>query len=94
MTVEWMPRAEAQADEIAENLRIRSPDRAFQWVTDLLELVENLERFPQMGRIIPERQNPALRELIFEKQYRVMYRVTADKVQILAVKHGRQDFDL
>lgn len=94
MTVEWMPRAEAQADEIAENISRRNPERAYFWMKGLLELVRNLERFPEMGRIIPERGNPALRELIFEKKYRVMYRVTADKVQILAIRHGRQEFEL
>lgn len=94
MRLEWTPQAETQVDEIAEYLRSRSPTRAFQWVSGLMELTDQLERFPELGRMIPELQNPALRELIFEKKYRVMYRVTASTVEILAVKHGSQKFDL
>jgi plasmid stabilization system protein ParE len=40
--------------------------------------------------MIPEAEAPALREIIVQG-YRVMYRVEASRVLILAVMHGNRD---
>lgn len=50
----------------------------------------HLGEFPESGRMIPEAEAPALREIIVQG-YRVMYRVEASRVLILAVMHGNRD---
>jgi len=49
--------------------------------------VQTLTIFPEMGRIVPEYRRPNLRELLFQN-YRIVYRLTGDEVQIVAVVHG------
>jgi plasmid stabilization system protein ParE len=48
--------------------------------------VESLACFPELGRIVPEYQRPDLRELIFQN-YRIVYRVKTDGVEVAAVVH-------
>ena len=52
--------------------------------------VERLVSFPRSGRIVPEADDPRIREIIIQS-YRVMYRVKQRKVQILAVLHGARN---
>ena len=47
-------------------------------------------RFPQSGRMVPEFEQPDIRELI-EPPYRLLYRIRADAIEVLAILHGRQD---
>lgn len=48
---------------------------------------EQIGRFPQSGRIVPERKREDLREVI-ERPYRIIYRVKSDEVDVLAVLHS------
>ncbi len=49
--------------------------------------VRRLREHPLSGRVVPELDRPMIREVI-EGAYRIVYRVTPDAVQILAVVHG------
>ena len=54
----------------------------------VLESVSLLERFPNIGRIVPEMNLPNLRELVV-KQYRVVYYLTfQDEVEIVTIRHS------
>jgi plasmid stabilization system protein ParE len=47
--------------------------------------------FPASGRVVPEFENPDLREVLVEG-YRVIYRVSQDYgILILTVVHSRRD---
>ena len=56
--------------------------------------VDRLRDDPCAGRVVPELARPAVRELVHDAarhgSYRVVYRVTADEVQVLAVVQGRR----
>jgi toxin ParE1/3/4 len=43
------------------------------------------------GRVVPELARPTIREVI-DGAYRIVYRVTPDALQILAVVHGARRF--
>jgi plasmid stabilization system protein ParE len=44
-----------------------------------------------LGRVVPEFENPNLREMIL-KNYRIVYRIIdKDKIEILSVIHSVQD---
>ena len=53
----------------------------------LVAAVGRLERFPQSGRVVPEVGDETLREVIYEN-YRLVYRVHADSVEVVTVYHG------
>lgn len=48
---------------------------------------KQLAAFPVSGAVVPEYEDPDIREVI-EKPYRIIHRVRADQVDVLAVIHG------
>jgi toxin ParE1/3/4 len=52
--------------------------------------VESLEAFPESGRVVPEFDNPVIRELI-EDNYRIVYRYIPPQITILRIHHGARD---
>lgn len=63
---------------------------AAEFIQKILQAVQKLERFPELGRIIPEVEDSKAREIIFQN-YRVLYRLKPDRIDIAAVIHGRRD---
>lgn len=53
------------------------------------ESVDRLEMFPLSGRVVPEINKQEIREVIFGN-YRIVYRLREDEVEILTVHHGAQ----
>lgn len=62
-------------------------------VAQLLERIEQLERFPQSGRIVPEFQQSELRELI-EPPFRMVYRLTSDCLTVIRIWRGERQLKL
>jgi len=62
---------------------------AVKFVEELIKKTEILKEFPQSGRIVPEFGLPFIRELI-EKRYRIVYRVSQGKVEILTIFQGKK----
>jgi toxin ParE1/3/4 len=90
--VRWTPQAADDLSAIAEFIARGSPHYATIFVMDVLQTVERLVHFPQMGRVVPEIGDPAIRELILGN-YRVIYRLGADLTEVLAVHHGARLLD-
>ncbi len=44
----------------------------------------------ERGRVVPELSDPAIRE-VFVGSYRLVYRILAHRVEILALVHGARD---
>ena len=72
--VRWTPQAADDLQAIYDFIGRDSPHYAQVVVEDLLAAVDRLERFPLMGRQVPERQREDLRELI-KPPYRIVYRI-------------------
>jgi len=54
----------------------------------IIERVEQLQNFPESGRIVPEFNKEILRELI-EGNYRIVYRIESkDQIGIVRVHHS------
>src|SRR3972149_7918625 len=71
----WAPSALDDIELIAQFIERDSPDQASLFVSRVIEMTDQLERFPLSGRVIPEMSNANCRELIYGA-YRIMYRVT------------------
>ncbi|MDQ6735092.1 MAG: type II toxin-antitoxin system RelE/ParE family toxin [Nitrospirota bacterium] len=56
----------------------------------IITAVEKLARSPKLGRIVPEYQDSSLREIIVGN-YRVVYRLGAKHLGIVAIVHGSRD---
>jgi plasmid stabilization system protein ParE len=85
--VAWSPRALDDVDSIASYIARDSTAHASAVVAKIVQSTRTLRHFPFAGRIVPELEDPAIREL-FVFSYRVIYRVQTKTVTIAAVIHG------
>lgn len=83
----WSPQALQDVDSIAAFIAKDSDHYASLFILDVLQSVDRLSDFPESGRIVPEISNPAIREVIFGN-YRVIYRIGKNSVEIVIVHHG------
>jgi addiction module RelE/StbE family toxin len=60
-------------------------------VENVVSKAENLDEFPEIGRVVPEISDKNVRELIIYS-YRLIYEFVSNDVQILAIIHGKRDF--
>jgi toxin ParE1/3/4 len=58
-------------------------------VRRITERARQLADFPASGRVVPEIARPEIREIL-EQPYRIIYRIRPERVEILAVVHGRR----
>ena len=79
-------------DTIAAYIADDSPHYARLFVLKIISAVERLEQFPEIGRIVPECNDPAVRELLLGN-YRVVYRLKDGSAEVLTVYHSARLFD-
>ncbi|MFX0102563.1 MAG: type II toxin-antitoxin system RelE/ParE family toxin [Candidatus Hodarchaeota archaeon] len=91
--IKWSLPAINDLESICDYIARDSPSAAEKLATEINERVKGLEKFPRMGRIVPEREDPDLRELILGN-YRIIYRITDGDVEILAIMHSKRKFSL
>jgi toxin ParE1/3/4 len=53
-------------------------------VREIVDCLEQLAQFPESGRIVPEFDQPGLRELV-RPPYRIVYRLDGDRVRVVRV---------
>ena len=89
MKIIWSPLAVDRASEIAEYIAQDNPTAAENWVNSVFTRVEQLKKFPESGRIVPEIKINFFRELIYAN-YRIIYRLEENRISILTIRHGKQ----
>ena len=87
----WSPEAVEDIDAIAAYIERDSPWYARAVASKIVETAESITEYPELGRMVPEVDDPAIRERLVHR-YRVIYRLDEARVLIVAVIHGRQDF--
>ncbi len=85
--VKWSKDSIENLKEICKFIALDSPYYARIFNDRVFELVGHLELFPEIGRRVPESEDPKVRELIF-KGYRIIYQIKADNLEIISVIHG------
>jgi len=88
----WSPEAADDLEHIADFIARDSPRYARQVATDVLEAVERAAIFPGAGRVVPELDDPAVREVLVYS-YRILYRMSVDAIHIAAIVHGARDLN-
>ena len=83
--VVWTPQAIADVEKIRDYISRDSQFYAALVVDRIVNSVERLEAFPFSGRVVPERSDDALRELLWGN-YRIVYRVAEETIE--GIKDG------
>jgi len=87
----WSPQSLDDLESIRAFIAQDSPIYADLVVRRLVAAVERLRLFPNSGRIVPERNDPVIREIL-ERPYRIVYRVLPGQVEIVMVFHASRLF--
>ena len=88
--VRWAEPAWDSVERQAAYIAADSPRYAAALIKDARDAARSLRQFPKRGRVVPEENNPNIRELFVFHSYRMMYELFDEKreVQIIAFLHG------
>ena len=89
MKIVWSPLAIDRVVDIANWIASDRPNVADRLVDELFQVVERVGDFPQSGRMVPEFRQPNLREIV-HREYRIIYRVSKNSVEVLTVRLSLQ----
>lgn len=90
--VAWSPEALEDVDDIAGYIARDSVFYAAAVVEKPLAVASGLSLFPHSGRIVPELNQPDIRER-FVYSYRLIYRIEPERILVAAVIHGKRLLD-
>ena len=76
-------------EEIFKKLNDVNPQIAEEFDEKLDWIFKTLPKFPELGRMVPERMNPQLREILW-KNYRIVYQITHEMIEIITIFSGRR----
>ena len=89
MTLRWTREATQQLAAISAYISKDNPTAARRQVVQIIARAEKLVPTPLLGRVVPELNNIAIRELL-ERPYRIIYTVIAGEFWILTIWHYRR----
>jgi plasmid stabilization system protein ParE len=89
--VRWSPQSVLDLDGIHAYIAEDSSAYADLTVQRIIHAVERRREFPTLGRIVPERREPDLREVILGP-FRVVYRHHEAAVEIVTVFRASRQF--
>jgi toxin ParE1/3/4 len=87
--VYWSHKASTRLREIHNYIAKDSPQHAARTVDRLTRRGEHLAAEPHIDRRVPEYPEDDLREVL-ERPYRLIFRVSPGRIDILTIKHYRQ----
>ena len=89
MRVHWTDEAKAQLRAIEAVIAGDSPAAARRTIARLAKRCRQIADLPHSGRQVPGFGRSDLRELL-ERPYRIIYRVRAEQIDIVTLRHYRQ----
>jgi plasmid stabilization system protein ParE len=83
----WTRRAIEDTQAIKAFIEQDSLHAAGLVVQRIIAAVEQLPVFPESGRIVPQYQEPTVREII-RPPYRIVYRLRPEEIHIITIHHA------
>lgn len=87
----WAYAAKEDLDAAAAYIHRDSPAYAASFVNHTLQIALSLSELAECGRMVPVFRDASVKE-VFVYSYRLIYRIDNDGICILALIHGRRDF--
>jgi toxin ParE1/3/4 len=88
----WTVTAYKDLQNIVEFISEDSPYYAMSFYEDEMDKAQTLIEFPHRGRVVPEMDDPSMREL-FVHRYRLIYQNINESEIITTIIHGARDFN-
>lgn len=90
--IRWTEQAVDDLAAITDFIAHDSQEYACLFASDVIDVVDRIAGFPNIGGVVPEVQDPSIREVILGN-YRIVYRVRGYGVEILTVYHSARLLD-
>ena len=90
MKIVWTEPSVEDLRELHAYIARDSEMYASGFVERIILAVEQLPDHPRIGRVVPEKNDENVRELLYQN-YRIIYRVKSDQIEVLTVIHGARD---
>ena len=87
----WSRGASLELDAAISHIAQDSPQTAAALLERVLEAAASLSTLSARGRVVPERSEASIRELLVDP-FRLVYQVRIEEVVMLTLIHQRQDF--
>jgi len=87
MRILWSPQSLRDLDAIHGYIAKDSEHYAGLTIARIFSAVEQLIQFPRSGRIVPERDEPEIRE-----RFRVVYRLQNELIEVATVFRAAREF--
>lgn len=85
--VVWTLRSREDLRNIAVFIARDNSAAALKFGDLIFQRVDSLQNFPELGRIVPERSQPTIREIVVGN-YRIVYRVPTSKKRLKSCAFG------
>lgn len=85
--INWTKKSLKDLRAINDYISLDSEFYASRFISKLIHRVDQLIEFPESGRVVPEKNEPEIRELI-EGNYRIFYRLRKEKITILRIHNS------
>ena len=91
MNIIFSSHAKTDLLEIVRYISNDKPLAAKKWANSIKDSINKLERFPRLGRVVPEYSVDSIREII-KGQYRIVYKIDEkqNNIVIIAIHHSKR----
>jgi toxin ParE1/3/4 len=86
MKAAWTHKALLRLEQIHDHIALDQPGNATSFVDRLTRKADLIAITPNSGRVVREYGRDDIRE-VYEGEYRIIYRVREDRIDILTVRH-------
>ncbi len=90
MKIEWTKTSVDDLENLRNYIAKDSEYYASLFLGKIIASVEQLAKFPKIGRKVPEVEDENIRELIFHN-YRIIYLVEKTRILVLTIVHSGRD---
>jgi toxin ParE1/3/4 len=87
MKVAWTHKALLRLTQIHDHIALDQPVNARNFVDRLTRKANRIALTPSSGKIVSQYGHDDIREL-YEGEYRIIYRIRTDRIDILTVRHS------
>jgi addiction module RelE/StbE family toxin len=91
MKIIFTQRSKSDILEIISYIAQDNPQAARELTDSIFDSIKNLDRFPFMGRIVPEYSEETIREIL-KGQYRIVYKINSsmEEIYIVTIHHSKR----
>lgn len=93
MRIVWSPTSQQKINEIVDYISNDNVDAALALVQKFEKRVQHLKKHPRSGQMVPALNDEMVRQLVVQSNYVIIYEISQDHIDILTIRHARQDED-